>query len=69
MVAVPDVHTGMTHRILNFSALHEPQPFLELAPLKGENIKKINKKDAYNICLVIFLNANIEDNLRKCDDT
>lgn len=29
----------------------------------------LNKKDGYNICLVIFLHANSQDNLGKCDDT
>lgn len=70
MVPVRDVHTGMTHRIFNFSALHEPQPFLGLVSLKGGNIfKKKNRKDDHNMCLVIFLNANIQDNLGKCDDS
>lgn len=70
MVPVPDVYPGMTRRIFNFLAFHEPQLLLELVLWEGGKIFFFfNKKNDYNTCLVILLNANIQYNLGKCDDT
>lgn len=69
MVPVPDVYPGMTRRIFNFLALHEPQLLLELVLWEGGKIFFFLIKRMIITRLVILLNANIQYNLGKCDDT
>ena len=69
MATTPDVtksHRNYTQS--NFSALHEPQPLPNMCHWK-EQKNIFNRKDDYNICLVLLLNANSQDNLAKCGDT